>query len=81
MNRKLLISIALVAFGAAAAGGVAYAAADGEAGNDAIVDIARAKIGIAEANKVLDVEVDATDGKILSSRADGRDRGERDERD
>lgn len=114
MNRKLSISALIMAAGVATAGGLAYAkTTSGE--NDAITDLAKAKISLTQAvgaaesqsggkatkaelegergtiayqvevvtpdNKVFDVRVDAVDGKVLSSKQDQADRGEKEDHD
>ena len=112
MNLKFTIAALIMAAGVATAGGLAYAMSS-SADNDAIADLAKAKItltqavGAAEAhatgkatkaelegergsliyqvevvtadNKVFDIKVDAVDGKVLSSKQDLADRGEKDD--
>lgn len=110
MNRKLTITAFIAVIGAAVAGGLAYAKSS-RAENDAIADLATAKItltqaiGAAEAHAggravkaelggerdalayevevittdrgVFDIQIDATDGKVLSSKQDPIDRSEK----
>jgi uncharacterized membrane protein YkoI len=49
MKRKILIPALLMAAGVATAGGLAYGQQSGSAQNDAIVDLAKAKISLAQA--------------------------------
>lgn len=115
MKRNLMIPALIVAVGVASAGGLALAQQTGVLENDAVADLAKAKItlnqaiGTAEAhasgratkaelegehgavafdvevvtadNKVFDVKVNAIDGKVLSSKQDMADRGEKDDGD
>ena len=114
MKRKIAIPALIMAVGIATAGGLAFAKSSGEE-NDAIADLAKAKvtltqaIGAAEAqsggkatraelesergaivyqvevvtadNKVLDIKVDAADGKVLSSKQEQAERGEKGDND
>jgi uncharacterized membrane protein YkoI len=114
MHRKIAIPALIMAAGIATAGGLAFAKSTSSE-NDAVIDLAKAKItlvqavGAAEAqsggkatkaeleaergavvyevevvapdNKVFDVRVDAADGKVLSSKHDQADRGDKDDKD
>jgi len=115
MTRTHKISALLLAAGIATAGGLAYAKSGHDQANDAVADLARTGISLAQAvasaeghaggratraeledergalhyqvevvtadNQVVDVSVDAKDGKVLKSEADRADRGERDDHD
>ena len=115
MNRKILIPSLIMAAGVATAGGLVYAKQAGGMDNDAISDLAKAKISLVQAigaaeaqaagkatkaelesergatvfgvevvtadNKVFDVKVDATDGKVLSSTQDQPDRSDKEDKD
>ena len=115
MKRTIMIPALILAAGVATAGGLAYAKQTGILENDAVVDLAKAKISLSQAigsaethaagkavkaeldsergpvvfnvevitadNKVMDVRVDATDGKVLSSQLDQADRGGKEDKD
>lgn len=114
MNHKIALSALIVFTGAATAGGLAFAKSANEE-NDAIAELAKAKITLVQAvaaaeahgtgkatkaeldgergvlvfevevvtaeNKVLEIKIDAADGKVLSSREDKNDRGEKEDKD
>lgn len=109
MNRKIMISAAILAAAVSTAGGLAYAKQSGAMEEDGAADLARATISLSQAigtaeahaagkavkagldsengtlafnvevvtadKKVMDVSVDASDGKVLSSQLDTPDRG------
>jgi uncharacterized membrane protein YkoI len=115
MNPKITIPALLVAAGMATAGGLAFAKQSAAAEDDALADLAKAKISLGQAvgtaeaqasgkatkaelesergavvfnvevvtadSKVLDVKVNAIDGKVLSSKPDPTDHGAEDEKD
>ena len=115
MKRKLMIPAILLAAGVATAGGLTYAKQSGVMENDAVTDLAKAKISLGQAvntaeaqvggkatraeldgergsvvfnvevvtadSKVIDVRVDAVDGKVLSSKQDHSDRGGKEDKD
>ncbi len=115
MKRKIMIPALILAAGVATAGGLAYAKQTGALENDAVVDLAKAKISLSQAigsaeahavgkaakaeldsergavvfnvevvtadNKVMDVKVDANDGKVLSSQLDTADQGDKEDND
>lgn len=115
MKRNLMISVVVLALGAAAAGGLAFAKQSGAMENDAVADLAKAKVTLAEAvsaaethaggkatkaeldgergtivfnvevvtadSKAFDVQVDAANGKVLSSKPDQADRGGKEDND
>lgn len=115
MKRRLMIPAILMAAGVATAGGLTYAKQSGVMENDAVIDLAKAKISLGQAvstaethaagkatraelegerrtvvfnvqvvtgdNKVIDVRVDALDGKVLHSRQDHSDRGDKEDKD
>ena len=109
MKHKIIIPALILTVGVATAAGFAYAKQTGALENDAVVDLAKARISLSQAigsaethaagkavkaeldsergplvfnvevitadNKVMDVTVDANDGKVLSSQLDQADRG------
>lgn len=109
MKRKLMFPALIIAAGVATAAGLAYAKESSGSKNEAMADLAKAKISLGQAvataetqaggratkaeldgeggvvafkvevvtpdNKVMDVKIDANDGKVLSSVADTADRG------
>ncbi|MBX3618986.1 MAG: PepSY domain-containing protein [Rhizobacter sp.] len=109
MKSKIVIPALVLAAGVATAGGLAYAKQTGVTGNDAVTDLAKAKVSLVQAvnvaeaqaggkaikaeldgedgqldfivevvtadSKVFDVRVDATGGKVVSSKQDSADRG------
>jgi uncharacterized membrane protein YkoI len=111
MKSKIVIPALILAAGVATAGGLAYANQSGATENDAVTDLAKAKVSLVQAvnvaeaqtsgkatkaeldgedgqlafrvevvtadSKVFDVRVDATDGKVVSSKQDAADRGGR----
>lgn len=115
MKRKLMIPAILMAAGVATAGGLTYAKQSSVMENDAVTDLAKAKISLGQAvstaeaqaggkatraeldgergsvvfnvevvtadSKVIDVRVDAVDGKVLSSKQDQSDRGGKEDKD
>ena len=115
MKRKLAIPAAIIAVGLATAGVFAYANQSTATENDALADLAKAKISLVDAVnaaqqhtggkatraelegergttvfnvevatadlKVLDVRVDAITGKVLGTKEDKHESGEREEQD
>lgn len=115
MKRKIMIPALILAAGVATAGGLAYAKQTGALENDAVVDLAKAKISLSQAigsaethaagkavkaeldsergpvvfnvevvtadNQVMDVKVDANDGKVLSSQLNTADQGGKEDND
>lgn len=115
MKRIQKISALLLVAGIATAGGLVYAKSAHDQANDAVADLAKTGINLAQAvasaeghaggratraeledehgtlhyqvevvtagNQVVDVSVDAKDGKVLKSEADRADRGEREDHD
>ena len=115
MKAKIMIPALIVAAGLATAGGLAFAWQTGGMENDAVADLAKAKISLNQAvtaaetqaggkatkaalegergalvfnvevvagdNKVVDVKVDANDGKVLSSTPDQADHGGKEDND
>lgn len=106
MKRNILIPALMMAAGVATAGGLVYAKQSGVTQNDAMADLANAKISlvqavttaelhaggrasraelenengrlvydveVADAAQTMDVKVDATDGRVVSARADQAD--------
>ena len=115
MKPKIMIPALIVAAGMATAGGLAFARQKGGMENNAVADLAKAKISMNQAvaaaetqaggkatkaelegergalvfnvevvaadNKVVDVKVDANDGKVLSSKPDLADHGGKEDND
>lgn len=115
MKRKLLIPTLFLAAGVVTAASLAHATQSGVLENDAIADLAKAKISLAQAvsaaeaqaggkatkaeldgergpivfnvevvtadSEVIDVRIDAIDGKVLSSKQDHSDRAGKDDKD